>query len=476
MANVTRIPSNKPSRIAEIVDRHAGEQVLIWTQFDEEGEILHESIPGSLILTGKTKQDDRIAIMEQFRTGRTRILISKPKLIGTGLNLQFLSVCVFSWSKDSFEEFYQAVGRLQRYGQNNQVKIYIPYTDLEAPMLRNVMQKEKNYLEDAKFQEQLYVESLIDDLKAFADKSIESSFCDNPDLPDVYGEGYHLINGDCIKVMACMKPDQFDMAVFSPPFADLYSYTDKHQDLGNCNSQDDEFEMHFTFFAHHLFRVMKPGCVVAMHIAPLARLKGVTGSSSIRDFPAECRQIFENVGFLYQGKATIGKNPQAQAIRTKAHALLFKTLRKDSRQSRFAIPDFLMKFQKPGEAPPIHNDEVSNEEWIKLAHPIWDFIDENKTLNRATKHLSDGDVRHICPLQLDVIKAAIKLWSGRGEHVLSPFMGIGSEGVVSIKHGRRFTGIELKREYFQMASIHIADARRELGLQLSMFGEQGAKS
>jgi DNA modification methylase len=268
--------------------------------------------------------------------------------------------------------------------------------------------------------------------------------------------------------MSKMKENQFDLSVFSPPFADLYSYTNKHEDIGNCNSLDDEFELHFMFFAYHLYRVMKPGCVVAMHIAPLANLKSIKGAASIRDFPSECRQVFENVGFLYQGKATIGKNPQAQAIRTKAHALLFKTLRKDSRQSRFAIPDFLMKFQKPGECHPIHNDEVSNEEWIKMAHPIWDFIDENKTLNKATKQLSDGDVRHICPLQLDVIEASIKLWSGRGEHVLSPFMGIGSEGVMSIRLGREFTGIELKPEYFRMAARNIENERMERGIQRVM--------
>lgn len=469
MATVTRIDSKKPRAILDIIKAHEGEQVLIWTQFDEEGEILKETIPGAILLTGKTKQEDRVDILERFRCGEIKTLISKPRLMGTGLNLQFLSTCIFSWSKDSFEEFYQAVGRLQRYGQKKQVKIYIPYTDLEAPMLQNVMRKEKNYKEDSTFQEQLYVESLLDDLKSFANKDLHVDLEKEPTLPEVLTENYHLFHGDCIRVMSGMKPDQFDMAVFSPPFADLYSYTDQHDDLGNCNSGDDEFEMHFTFFAHHLFRVMKPGCVVAMHIAPLARLKSISGASSIRDFPAECRQMFENVGFLYHGMATIGKNPQAQAIRTKAHALLFKTLRRDSRQSRFAIPDFLMKFQKPGESPPIRNDEVSNEDWIKMAHPIWDWVDETRTLNRATKHLSDGDVRHICPLQLDVIEACVKLWSGRGERVLSPFMGIGSEGVCCIQLGRKFTGIELKKEYFQMAHRNIESAEDEMGKQTEMF-------
>jgi DNA modification methylase len=209
---------------------------------------------------------------------------------------------------------------------------------------------------------------------------------------------------------------------------------------------------------------------VACHIAPLATFKSIQGFSGIRDFPAECRELFESAGFYYQGKATIGKNPQAQAIRTKAHALLFKTLRKDSRQSRFAIPDFLMKFQKPGDAPPLRNNETSNEEWIKLAHPIWDWVDETNTLNRCTKQMSDGDVRHICPLQLDVIDACIRLWSGPGEHILSPFMGIGSEGVIAMKLNRKFTGIELKEEYFRMAANHISEADSNRGRQVSMFG------
>jgi DNA modification methylase len=466
---VTAIESNKPSRIAEIVERHKDEQVLIWTQYDEEGEILNRLIPELFHLTGKTKQSKRLEIIEDFRTGRLRVLASKPRLLGTGLNLQHCSVCIFSWSADSFESFYQAVGRLQRYGQTRKVRIYIPFTDLEKPMLENVMRKQGEYLEDSSFQEKLYIESLLDDLKEYEAQPEVEIKADEPLLPDICGEGYRLINGDCIRVMAKMKPDQFDLAVFSPPFADLYSYSDKTQDLGNSNSRDDEFELHLMFFAHHLFRVMKPGCVVGFHVAPLAILKSVAGHTGIRDFPAECRQVMENVGFIYQGKATIGKNPQAQAIRTKAHALLFKTLKKDSRASRFAIPDYLMKFSKPGEATPIANTETSNEEWIKLAHPIWDWVDESNTLNRQTKQMSDGDTKHICPLQLDVIDACIRLWSSPGEHVLSPFCGIGSEGVVAIRNGRKFTGIELKKEYFLMARKNIEGELREKGLQLRLF-------
>jgi len=469
MSKIVAIESNKPSRIAEIVERHRGEQVLIWTQYDEEGEILKRLMPEAIHLTGKTKQQDRIDILERFRKGQIETLISKPQLLGTGLNLQFLHVCIFSWSKDSFEEFYQAVGRLQRYGQKSQVKIYIPYTDLEAPMLQNVMRKQREYLEDSTYQEKLYIECLLDDLKAFTENRIQIEEREEAFLPDVRGQGYHLIHGDCIPKMAAMESDQFDLAVFSPPFADLYSYSDKNEDMGNCASLDDEFELHFLFFAHHLYRAMKPGCVVAMHIAPLAILKSVKGYTGIRDFPAECRQIFENAGFIYDGKATIGKNPQAQAIRTKAHALLFKTLKKDSRQSRFAIPDYLMKFRKPGSAKLLPNTEISNEEWIKMASPIWDWVNESRTLNNQTKYLSDGDTKHICPLQLDVIEAAIRLWSAPGEHVLSPFMGIGSEGVSAIKLGRRFTGIELKREYFELAAKNIELETRVAGKQIRMF-------
>ena len=466
---ITHIDSNKPSRITDIVKRHEGDQVLIWTEFDEEGEIIHKLIPESVLLSGKTKQADRVSMLEDFRLGKIRTMISKPRLLGTGLNLQFLSICVFSWSKDSFEEFYQAVGRLQRYGQKSQVKIYIPHTDIETPMLQNVMNKQKTYLEDSAYQEKLYVESLIDDLRAFANKRIEIAAKSIKRLPDHDEANYRLINDDCIIAMSRMKPNTFDMSVFSPPFADLYSYSDMTEDMGNSNSLDDEFALHFGFFAHQLYRVMKPGCIVAMHLAPLAILKSVKGYMGIRDFPAECRQIFEEHGFIYDGKATIGKNPQAQAIRTKAHALLFKTLKRDSRQNRFAIPDYLLKFRKPGEAQPLPNSEISNEEWIKMASPIWDWVDESKTLNKQTKQMSDGDTKHICPLQLDVIDASIRLWSAPGEHVLSPFMGIGSEGVMAVRLGRKFTGIELKPEYFQMAVKNIDSEQHTKGQQMTMY-------
>ena len=169
------IDSNKPARILDIVQLNPGEQVLIWTQFDEEGEILSRLMPDAIHLTGKTKQEDRIQIIEDFRLGKIRLLISKPRLLGTGLNLQFLSICIFSWSKDSFEEFYQAVGRLQRYGQKGQVKIYIPYTELEKPMLDNVMKKQRTYLEDSEYQEKLYIESLLDDLRDFTASPLHSS-------------------------------------------------------------------------------------------------------------------------------------------------------------------------------------------------------------------------------------------------------------------------------------------------------------
>lgn len=471
MSKVKRIESRKPARIAEIVERHNGEQVLIWVQYDEEGDILHNIIPNSVHLSGKTKQKDRLDIIEQFRKGQIRTVISKPSLLGTGLNLQHLHVCIFSWSSDSWRDFYQAIGRLQRYGQKEQVRIYIPHTDLEKPMLDNVMRKEREYLEDSAFQEQLYIESLLDDLKAFAAKELDVSQDDHVSIPDIIGDGYHIINGDCIRIMAGMPENRFDMAVFSPPFSSLYCYTDKTEDMGNCNALDDEFEMHFQFFAHHLYRVMKPGCVVAMHVAPLAILKSVKGYTGIHDFPSDCRAIFESVGFIYDGKTTIRKNPQAQAIRTKAHGLLFKTLKTNSRKNRFCIPDYLMKFYKPGDAPEIKNTWISNEDWIRFADAVWDWVDESDTLNAQTKQLSEGDTRHIAPLQLSVIDACVRLWSAPGEHVLSPFCGIGSEGVISVRHGRRFTGIELKDSYFIAAGKNIELEARNKVQQLGMWTE-----
>jgi DNA modification methylase len=449
--------SNKPSRIAEICSSHDPEQIIIWTQFDEEGEILQALIPDSVHLTGKTKQATRLKILEEFRNGEIQILIVKPRLMGTGLNLQHCRICIFSWAADSFEALYQAIGRIHRYGQKDQVLVYIPHTELEKPMLSNVMRKQTDYIEDADFQERLYVECLLEDLQAWANRTVEVETTPEIKLPDIATEDYTLIHDDCIRAMSIMPEDQFDLAVFSPPFANLYSYSSKDEDLGNCADIDDEFEMHFSFFAHHLLRVMKPGCIVALHVAPLAILKSIMGYTGIRDFPAECREVFESVGFIYEGKYTIPKNPQAQSIRTHAQGLAFKTLHSNSRKLRPAIPDYLLKFVKPGDAVPFANSDVTNEDWIRMANADWPWVRETVTLNAQTKRLSEGDIKHICPLQTDVIDAAIRLWSDRGEHVFSPFAGIGSEGVISIRLGRKFTGIELKREYFGLMKKNLLE-------------------
>jgi DNA modification methylase len=267
-----------------------------------------------------------------------------------------------------------------------------------------------------------------------------------------------------------MLPDEsIDLSVFSPPFMSLYTYTASMADMGNCRS-DAEFLEHFGYFTQALYRLTKPGRLTVCHVAQVPAMQCRDGFIGLKDFRGRVIDAFQASGWLFHGETVIDKNPQAQAIRTKAKSLLFKQLRTDASWLRPALCDFLLLFRKPGEnAVPIKPD-IDNETWITWAHGVWYDIRESDTL-RYMPAREDADERHICPLQLSVIERAVRLWSNPGEMVLSPFMGIGSEGVVAVRHGRRFTGIELKDSYYRVAGKNIQSAARASYSQSDMFAE-----
>jgi hypothetical protein len=275
------------------------------------------------------------------------------------------------------------------------------------------------------------------------------------------GDGWTMLLGDSCERLSEVGDDSVGLSVYSPPFANLYTYSDSPRDLGNSSDVDEFFE-HYGFIIAEMLRVTMPGRLNAVHCQQLSTTKASHGVVGLRDFRGEIIQAHVDAGWIFHGEVTIDKCPQAQAIRTKSHALMFVTLNKDSAKSRPALADYLMLFRKPGDNPePIDND-VDNETWIEWASPIWRGIKETKTLN-ARSAKSEKDERHICPLQLDLIERAVRLWSNRGETVLSPFAGIGSEGVESIRHGREFVGIELKPAYWKVACENLAEAERVAG-------------
>lgn len=295
------------------------------------------------------------------------------------------------------------------------------------------------------------------------------------------GPNWRLLLGDSCERMAELADESVDLSVHSPPFDSLYTYSPTPRDLGNSATRE-EFLEHYGFVIRELLRVTKPGRNAAVHVAQLSTTKATHGEIGLSDFRGDVIRAYQAAGWVYYGEVTVDKNPQAQAIRTKALPLMFVTKNKDSSRSRPALADYLLVFKKPGSTTPVLTD-VTNEEWIEWARPIWPGltdeqiaaemveagltiepawydIRESDTLNARVARES-ADERHICPLQLGFIERCVRLYSNKGETVFSPFAGIGSEVYVSAKLGRRGLGIELKPSYWRTAVDNLRSLRSD---------------
>jgi DNA modification methylase len=304
-------------------------------------------------------------------------------------------------------------------------------------------------------------------------------------MPLFNDKQWDIYNGDCIPhMMQDMPESSVDFAVFSPPFPSIYAYTDSVSDIGNVDAMGMEAKIHLQFFAKALLRVLKPGRAAVIHVAQIPRMKR-SGGVGLCDFRGTVIRIDERAGFVYEYDWMVRKNPQAQAIRTRSRELQFSGLENDRAGQRGTLQDYLIKFRKPGENAKKINakNEVTRNEWIEWAEGCWSDIQETDTLNtKAAK--SEDDTKHICPLQLEVIRRCVLLFSDPGEVVFSPFTGIGSEGYMSIggrsektrkaiANPRRFYGCELKPEYFAQAKKNLASvaASRECSVQPSLFAD-----
>lgn len=268
----------------------------------------------------------------------------------------------------------------------------------------------------------------------------------------VDGESFTAYHGDCVEVIQAIPDNSVDYSVFSPPFASLYTYSSSPRDMGNCRDHE-EFGEHFAFLAEHIARVLVPGRLVSMHCMLLPTSKARDGFIGLADFRGQLIRIMQDAGLIFHSEVVIWKDPVTAMQRTKALGLLHKQIKKDSCMSRQGIPDYVVTLRKPGDNPrPVThtNDDFPVGLWQKYASPVWMDIDPSDTLQRASARDHD-DERHICPLQLGVIRRCLKMWSNPGDVVFSPFMGIASEGYVSIQEGRRFVGVELKDSYFRQA-------------------------
>ena len=281
-------------------------------------------------------------------------------------------------------------------------------------------------------------------------------------LNQASGDNYTVFHGDCVDVLKGIPDATIDYSIFSPPFASLYTYSNSPRDMGNVRN-DAEFFEHFAFLIAELRRVMKPGHNVSFHCMLMPTSKERDGYIGLKDFRGDLIRAFQSHGFIYASEVCIWKDPVTSMQRTKALGLLHKTVRTNACMSRQGIPDYLVTMRAPGEMV----DKVTHEpeqypvdKWQKVASPVWMDIDPSDTLQYRSAREHD-DERHICPLQLEVIRRGIDLWTNPGDVVLSPFTGIGSEGFVAVEMGRKFVGAELKQSYFEQAARNLAAAEQE---------------
>lgn len=288
-------------------------------------------------------------------------------------------------------------------------------------------------------------------------------------------KNYQLFNNDCVDQLSQLPDNYFGFSIFSPPFAELYVYSDDIRDMGNVKDYD-EFFHHFNYLTPELYRTLQPGRLIAVHCMDVSLQKGKDGIIGLKDFSGDLIRNFTENGFIYHTRVTIWKNPVTEMQRTKAIGLLHKQLKKDAAMSRVGGSDYILVFRKPGENenPITHQDKNPNKEnylpvdlWQKYASPVWLDINYSNTLQYRSAR-AEKDEKHICPLQLETIERCLHLWSNEGDIVLSPFAGIGSEGHEAIKLNRKFVGIELKASYFEQMKKNLENLEK-LKYQMELF-------
>lgn len=283
-------------------------------------------------------------------------------------------------------------------------------------------------------------------------------------LDERHGESYTIYHGDCIEILRQLPDGCIDFSVFSPPFSGLYIYNDSIADLGN-SATDEEFFEHYAFFAKEMTRVLRPGRVAAVHCKDLVYYRNQKGTAGLRDFPGDLIRAHTAAGLDFHSRVTIWRCPVREMTKTKAHGLLYKQLRADSSFSRQGLPEYFVIFRKWAEegdeiSPVVHTREsFPLDDWQKYASPVW--MDTRETDVLPARARCGNDEKHICPMPLDITWRAMRMYSNTGDVVLSPFAGIGSEGYVALKNGRKFVGCELKREYFEQAASHLDAVERQ---------------
>ena len=446
----------RAEKVALLVAGTPNEPWVVWCNTNDEADHLASMIPDAVEVRGSDTSAAKERKIDAFTDGKARVIITKPGIAGYGLNWQHCRNVAFVGLSYSFEDFYQALRRSYRFGQTKEVNAHVVRASTEGAIAKTIQRKIQQHEEMQQQMKQasaVFTENRIKELKA------------NTELKSESCKDWKVVHGDCVRVAKSIPGDSIDFSVFSPPFADLFTYSDDLQDMGNCSDMQ-EFVTHFEHLIAEIARIMVPGREVAVHCVDLLSTKWKHGKIQFQDFSGEIIRAFWRHDFLFHSRICIWKSPVTEMQRTKAHGLLYKTLKADSCDSRVGCADYLLVFRKPGENPrPVTKNpaEYPVDWWQEVASPVWTTVDQGRVLNGegARDH---ADERHICPLQLDVIESAITLWTNPGDLVYSPFTGIGSEGYCAVKMGRRFIGSELKESYWRQAVGNIKGATAQLGL------------
>jgi DNA modification methylase len=432
-------------RIDAVVDlvMQDDNQWILWCGMNAESEMLAKALPEAVNVQGSDTAEQKAENIERFQDGDIRVLITKPKIAGFGMNFQNCHKMAFVGLSDSWEAYYQCVRRCWRFGQVSPVDVHIVLSDAETPIYENVMRKEKEAADMS--------ENLIENIKEFEKEEFQNLEMGRFDYQTdvVEGKNWKMMLGDSCETLKTVDDNSVHLSVFSPPFQSLYTYSPTERDIGNSKSVD-EFFSHFNFIIRELLRITVPGRNCCVHVAQVPAMLVRDGYIGLKDMRGDTIKAFEDQGWVFHGDITIDKDPQAQAIRTHSKALLFTQLKKDASWLRPALADYILVFRKPGDNPVPVRPDLTNNEWIEWARPIWYGIKETDTLNFKEARQNE-DERHICPLQLGTIHRCIRLWSNEGETVCSPFAGVGSEGYEALRLGRQFVGCELKKSYFDVA-------------------------
>lgn len=445
--------------VAKIVNE-SNENFIVWVKQNEEADLACSLIPDAVDVRGsdnpKIKEDKLLG----FGNSKFRVLVTKTKIAQFGLNYQNCNNQIFASLDFSFEGLYQAIRRSYRFGQKNNVNIYIITTDTMENVILNIKQKEKQFME----------------MQSEMNKNINSlryGLKSDYDFKEVKTDSMWLMKGDSTIEIKRIEDNSVDLIVFSPPFSSLFTYSNYIHDMGN-NESHDEFFQQYSFLLKELYRILKPGRLMCCHTKDLGVYKNSSGYTGQYDFTGEHTKAVLQEKFKLHSKITIWTDPVLEMQRTKTQRLLYKQVTSDSSYTGIGMAEYITIFRKwegnEEDWTPITNLNKTNfplDTWQRWASPVWMDIQRTDVLNNK-EGTAMGDEKHIAPLQLEVINRLVNLWSNEGETVFTPFLGIGSEVYMSLKNNRKAIGIELKDSYFDVAVKNCRNVE-QLKNQLSLL-------